>query len=112
MEQTRILIVDAQSQNRSAMAEFLRRQEEIALVREAGNGFDALRLLKEETFDVLITDVIMPRMDGYTLLEELRKLPHQPGAIVASALAGTILLPGRSSLGPPFIWSSPLSRVI
>ena len=45
MEQTRILIVDAQSQNRSAMAEFLRRQEEIALVREAGNGFDALRLL-------------------------------------------------------------------
>ena len=72
MEQTRILIVDAQSQNRSAMAEFLRRQEEIALVREAGNGFDALRLLKEETFDVLITDVIMPRMDGYTLLEELR----------------------------------------
>ena len=42
------------------MAEFLRRQEEIALVREAGNGFDALRLLKEETFDVLITDVIMP----------------------------------------------------
>ena len=107
MEQTRILIVDAQSQNRSAMAEFLRRQEEIALVREAGNGFDALRLLKEETFDVLITDVIMPRMDGYTLLEELRKLPHQPGVIVASALGRDDFVARAIELGAAFYMVKP-----
>ena len=107
MEQTRILIVDAQSQNRSAMAEFLRRQEEIALVREAGNGFDALRLLKEETFDVLITDVIMPRMDGYTLLEELRKMPHQPGVIVASALGRDDFVARAIELGAAFYMVKP-----
>ena len=107
MKQTRILIVDAQSQNRSAMAEFLRRQEEIALVREAGNGFDALRLLKEETFDVLITDVIMPRMDGYTLLEELRKLPHQPGVIVASALGRDDCVARAIELGAAFYMVKP-----
>ena len=42
MEGYRILIVEDHVQSRTEMAEYLRKQEGIALVREAGNGAEAL----------------------------------------------------------------------
>lgn len=36
------------------------------------NGHDALRLLAEDSFDLVISDIAMPEMDGLTLLRELR----------------------------------------
>jgi two-component system response regulator (stage 0 sporulation protein A) len=60
------------------MVEFLQKQEGIASVREAGNGLEALNHLANEPVDVMITDLIMPVMDGYTLLEEMRKLELEP----------------------------------
>ncbi len=42
-------------------------------IREAGNGIDALRLIREEQPDVVLTDWNMPQMNGIELLKELRK---------------------------------------
>ena len=50
-------------------------------VMEAVDGVDALSTAKEKEFDLAITDVNMPNMDGITLLKELRALPqykHKP----------------------------------
>jgi signal transduction histidine kinase/response regulator RpfG family c-di-GMP phosphodiesterase len=43
-----------------------------ACVSTAGSGEDALELLRNETFDVLLSDLGMPGMDGYTLMEIVR----------------------------------------
>src|SRR5688572_28403840 len=43
-------------------------------VREAMDGVEALQLLEQETVDVIVSDVLMPRMDGYRLCHEVRKL--------------------------------------
>ena len=114
MKQNRIVIVAAQPQYRAAMAEYLRGQEGIARVREADNGTEALQILTEEKFDILITDMIMPRMDGYTLLEELgrRRLASHPAVIAISALSRDDLVAGPLRWALPFIWSSPLSFAI
>jgi two-component system chemotaxis response regulator CheY len=45
-------------------------------VTEAVDGVDGLIKAKEVTFDLIITDVNMPNMDGITLVSELRKLPQ------------------------------------
>jgi DNA-binding NtrC family response regulator len=46
-------------------------------VAVAGDGIEALELLEAHPFDILITDLYMPRMDGLTLLTHARKLvPH------------------------------------
>jgi len=42
-------------------------------VLEAGDGCEALRLLKQQVIDLLILDIMMPRMDGLTALKELRR---------------------------------------
>src|SRR5689334_5329349 len=44
-------------------------------VLEAGDGVEALTLLKTRSADLVITDVNMPNMDGITLTRELRALP-------------------------------------
>lgn len=41
-------------------------------VRLAGDGAEALQLCRREKFDAVVTDVMMPRMDGYTLVRSLR----------------------------------------
>lgn len=45
-------------------------------VVEAVDGVDGLSKAKSTTFDLIITDVNMPNMDGLTLIKELRKLPQ------------------------------------
>lgn len=45
-------------------------------VTEAEDGVDALNKTKAASFDLVITDVNMPNMDGITLISELRKLPN------------------------------------
>ena len=38
-------------------------------VKEAGDGEDALSVLDRESFDVVLSDIMMPKMDGLTLAE-------------------------------------------
>lgn len=42
-------------------------------VQTAYNGVDALTLCRGQRFDVIVTDVMMPKMDGYSLVKTLRK---------------------------------------
>ena len=42
---------------------------------EAGNGQQALQLLSQQPFDLILCDINMPVMDGFTFLEQFRRLP-------------------------------------
>jgi two-component system, chemotaxis family, chemotaxis protein CheY len=48
-------------------------------VSEAGDGADGLRKANAGKFDLIITDLNMPVMDGLTMIEELRKIPAHSG---------------------------------
>ncbi|MCL1904186.1 MAG: response regulator transcription factor [Oscillospiraceae bacterium] len=45
---------------------------------EAENGFEAVRACKERTFDIIIMDVMMPEMDGFSAVKEIRKSSSIP----------------------------------
>lgn len=66
-----ILIVDDEVALRSAIVEFL--QQEGFNVQHASSGEEALDLLKAEAFDVLITDMKLPGVDGIQVLQEALK---------------------------------------
>jgi len=44
-------------------------------VTEAVDGLEALKLAKQNKYDLVVTDVNMPNMDGISLIRELRALP-------------------------------------
>jgi DNA-binding NtrC family response regulator len=55
----------------------------------ASNGKEALSLFRQETVDLVITDLLMPKMDGIEFLEEVKQLRPETEVIVISA-QGTI----------------------
>ena len=109
MTSTRILIVDDHGSLRKTMAEYLRKQEGIDEVREAANGVEALKCLHETHFDILVTDIVMPMMDGYMLLEEMRRqqISPLPRIIVASALGRDDFITRAIELGAQFYMVKP-----
>lgn len=68
-----ILVVDDSSTARRQLSEAL--QQAGLAVTEAAEGVEALWRARQHTFDLVITDVHMPVMDGLQFLRELRKLP-------------------------------------
>lgn len=50
----------------------------------AEDGEEALQLLKQASFDIMMTDIRMPVMDGITLIERVQKLEHRPVMIIIS----------------------------
>ncbi len=69
-----ILIVDDRLLNREFLVMLLKYANYDLL--EAGSGVQALKIAKTEPVDLIITDILMPRMDGYELVEQLRKDPN------------------------------------
>ena len=53
----------------------------------ANNGEDAINALKKESFSLMLLDLIMPKMDGFKVLEEMKKLKKKPPVIVLSNLS-------------------------
>jgi CheY-like chemotaxis protein len=67
----RILVVDDEPMVRFLLTRFL--EEEGHTVDEAADGIDALEHLNQRPYDLLITDVHMPRMSGIDLVRSLRR---------------------------------------
>ena len=73
----RILIVDDSDELTQVIAEFLGMCG--YSVFTARDGIDALRFMEKETMDVVVSDIHMPRMDGYTLMTEIKsRHPRTP----------------------------------
>ena len=47
-------------------------------VTEAGDGMDAVELCRNEKFDIIIMDIMMPEMDGFSAVKEIRKTSDTP----------------------------------
>lgn len=69
-----ILVVDDSASMRQMVAFTLKAAGHV--VTEAVDGVDGLKKAKSSTFDLVITDVNMPNMDGITLTKELRAVSN------------------------------------
>jgi DNA-binding response OmpR family regulator len=72
----KILVADDEENIRGMIreyAEFLGHE-----VTEAEDGMEAVSLCKENDFDIVVMDVMMPRMDGFTACKEIRKVKGTP----------------------------------
>jgi DNA-binding NtrC family response regulator len=85
----RILVVDDEKIKRVTLADDL--TSEGHEVVTAADGQQAVELLDREVFDVLITDLKMPRLDGMELLKRLKANPeHEDVAVILMTAYGSI----------------------
>ena len=79
----KILIVEDHTPTRMAMSKLIRQAG--AEVTTARDGEEGLGYLLTQRFDVLLTDLRMPKMDGFELLQHCNNLPasHRPQRVIA-----------------------------
>ena len=80
----KVLIVDDEKLIREVIKEYC--NYEGYEVFEAENGIEAIELIKNNDYDVLILDIMMPKLDGFRALKEVKELKNIP----------TIMLSARS----------------
>ena len=68
----KILVVEDSSSMRSLIASTVEEIEGFEAV-EAGNGFEALKILPSHRFDLIITDINMPNINGLEVINFVRK---------------------------------------
>ncbi len=91
----RIAIVDDTPEARRLVRRILQSQGDFEIL-EADNGRDALELIRSSEPDLIVLDLMMPEMDGFTVLEKLKEDPKtaQIPVIVSTA---KILTPGEKA---------------
>lgn len=81
----KILIVDDEMIFRRGIRAMLQKSDfSIGLISEAVDGCEAMQLLAQDNFDIVITDIRMPRMDGLMLCKSIRERGLRPGIIILS----------------------------
>ena len=80
----KILVVDDEPHICQEFKEIL--EEEGHEVETALNGRDGLQKVKEKNYDLVFLDVLMPRMEGREVFEEIKKVSKVPVAIMSGYL--------------------------
>ncbi len=83
----KVLVVDDEASIRNVVRTYL--EYHGLTVKDAPDGDAALGIIERENFDVVLSDIMMPKMDGLTLAGEIQKI--QPGVMV-------ILMTGYASV--------------
>ncbi|MDM8527563.1 response regulator [Anaerolineales bacterium HSG24] len=84
-ESPKILVVDDNLENRAILIELLSPLGFI--IKQANDGYEALETATKWQPDVIITDLVMPKMDGFELIRQLRQSPILKDTIIISASA-------------------------
>lgn len=72
----KILVVDDEELIRNVIKEYLTIEE--YTVEEAENGLAAIEKAKANDYDLIIMDIMMPKMDGYQACKEIKKIKNVP----------------------------------
>lgn len=108
-----ILLVDDQKFNRLVMEKIITKEEKGYTFYEAENGDEAVAILKSVEIDLIILDLMMPVVDGFTVLEKLRKDPliGDMPVMVYTALSDIYSIERTLKMGAVDYFFKPLSQI-
>ena len=89
MEEIRVAIADDNERILELLGEIVSSDSELNLVGKANNGEDMYNIIREKEPDVVLLDLIMPKMDGLSVMESVNKdqtLRKHPSFIVVTAV--------------------------
>ena len=104
---TRILIADANPDFCTLLTELIDQEEGLELAAVAGDGLEALNLLARELPDVLLTDLVLPKLDGLELLRRLPETGAHCHVIVLSGFVTAQVVADCSALGADYFMPKP-----
>ncbi|XOV94974.1 MAG: response regulator [Bacteroidota bacterium] len=79
-----VLLADDHGIIRDAIKYYIEEDDEYCVTAEASNGIEALELLMNNSYDLLITDISMPEMNGVELIEKVKELNPEQKSLILS----------------------------
>ena len=75
MSKLRVLLADDNKELITVLSEYISLQDDMEVIEVASNGNEVLSTLRQREIDILLLDVVMPDLDGVSVLEELKENP-------------------------------------
>lgn len=108
-----VVIVDDNERMVNLLGDILEDDKEIEVVGKADNGIDALTVIKEKSPDVVLLDIIMPKLDGLGVMERVGNTmdgKKKPAFIVVTAIGQEGVTESAFSLGASYYIMKPFDN--
>ncbi len=113
MEKLNVAIADDNEKMLDLLGNLINEDKELELVGHANNGAEIYDIIKEKEPDVVLLDIIMPKVDGLTVMERVGKdsnLKKQPAFIVVSAVGQEQITEDAFQLGANYYILKPFDN--
>lgn len=110
MESIRVLIAEDNALQRNLLADALDGQNGIQIVGTACHGLEAFDMIQQLRPQVVLLDMVLPRLDGYGLLEKLQQFPpdQRPVVIATTSLGRDDFITRAMELSVAYYMVKPL----
>ncbi|MDT8717954.1 sporulation transcription factor Spo0A [Clostridium sp. 19966] len=104
-----VVVADDNREFCGLLKDYLSCQDDIELIGICNDGFEVLELVKNQKTDLIILDIIMPRLDGLAVLEKINalKLSPKPKLIILSAVGQEKIIQRAMELGASYYITKP-----
>ncbi len=113
MEQVNVAVADDNERVLQMIVDVLETDSEINVVGKAKNGEEVYDLIRKEEPDVVLLDIIMPKLDGLTVMEKVNKdnsLKKHPAFVVMSAIGKEAITDDAFNLGASYYIMKPFDN--
>lgn len=105
----KVLLLDGNEQMRAMINDYLGKSNEFKIVADVENANQALKFISENDVDVVVTDIVLPNIDGYEFIEKLQalQLKKKPKVLVLSALSSDNFINKALNVGADYYMVKP-----
>lgn len=104
----RVMIADTETDFCVVLKSALKQTEGVEVVGIATDGKQALQMFQELTPDLVVIDLVLPELDGLSVVRQLQDQDKHPGIMVLSAFASTQTMAECSALNVDYFMCKPL----
>jgi len=113
MEKVNIAIADDNERMLELLDEIISQDQELQIVGKASNGEEAYQMIRSRQPDVVLLDIIMPKLDGLSVMDKIihdRELTKHPSFIVITAIGQEKITENAFALGADYYIMKPFDN--
>lgn len=113
MEKLNVAIADDNERMLRELGDIVRSDEELQVVGTAKDGEEAYEMIKKKEPDVVLLDIVMPKLDGLTVMDKIRNdknMKKHPAFIMISAIGQEKITEDAFSLGADYYIMKPFDN--
>ncbi len=107
--EVRVILADASEEFRILLKDTIEETGEFRVVGSTGNGEELVQLVAEEKPQLVIMDVVLPGLDGFGVLKQLKDMDSAPQVIVTSSFCNDGAVQQATDMGVYFFLPKPVS---